>query len=119
MYRITDTKTYQQSAENLQAAMLAAVKTLEGKIAKQKAGGTGKTVVKFHKTVLGKVLGDRSHFELTVQPTSDGSQLDVLAYPLDAIGRELKFGARKGVTKTLLSWLHAHIDHQLAKQSTS
>ncbi len=114
MYRITDTKTYEQSAENLQKAALAAVAALEGKIAKQN-GDT--TIVKFHKTILGKVLGDRSHFELTIQPNGTGSQLDVLAYPLNAVGQELKFGVRKGVTQTILSWLHAHIDHQLSKQA--
>lgn len=112
MYRVNDTKTYQRSAEDLKTATLAAIDTLGGKVEKQDAN-TSKMIVKFHKTILGKVLGDRTHFEITVQPSGDGSQLVVMAYPLDAIGRELKFGARKGVTQTVLSWLHAHIDHQL------
>lgn len=114
MYRVTDTKMYTQSAESLQQATMAAVDALGGKIASQV---DATTIVKFHKTILGKVLGDRTHFELTIQPNDDGSQLDLLAYPLDAIGRELKFGARKGVTRTVISWLHAHIDYQLSMQS--
>ena len=112
MYEINDSKSYDQSAEKLHKATLAAVDALGGKVHKQ---SDDEIVVKFHKTILGKVLGDRTHFDLNIKPTADGSQLDVTAYPLDAIGRPLKFGARKGVTKTVLTWLHAHIDNQLSK----
>ena len=113
-YTITDNKQYAVSAETLRQATLAAVAALEGKVEKDDAS-TGEIVVKFNKTILGKVLGDRTHFELTVLESADGAQLDVTAFPLDAVGRKLHFGARKGVTKTVLSWLHAHTDHQLKK----
>jgi hypothetical protein len=38
----------------------------------------------------------------------------VEAYPLDAIGRQLKFGAREGVVETVVSWFYAHLEHRLA-----
>ena len=112
MYRITNTKNYTNSPEELEQATLRALNTLEGKIVAQDAGNL---TVKFHKTILGKVLGDRTHFELAIRPNGDGSELEVLGYPLNAIGQELQFGARKGVTQTVLTWLHAHIDHQLTQ----
>ncbi len=35
------------------------------------------------------------------------------AYPLDALNRKLMFGARKGVTQTIVSWFFAHLEHNL------
>ncbi len=111
---INNTKAYSVSAETLYDATLTAVNNLEGKIESQdEAAGT--ISVKFHKTVLGKVLGDRTEFNLTVRPTDSGSELEATGWPLDAVGRPLKFGARKGVAQTVLTWIHAHIDHNLKK----
>ncbi len=111
---ITDHKTYTVSADALFAAAITAVTNLEGNIQSQDKD-SGEIVVKFHKTVLGKVLGDRTWFELTIKPTNEGSSLDVTAYPLNAVGQKLMFGARKGVTRTVLNWIYAHIDNNLAK----
>ncbi len=35
------------------------------------------------------------------------------AYPLDAIDRKLMFGARKGVTQTVVTWFTAHLENNL------
>lgn len=115
---INDTKAYTISAESLYAAAMTAVTNLEGKLESQDADA-GTIVVKFHKTILGKVLGDRTHFELTIRPNDEGSELDVMGYPLDAVGRKLQFGGRKGVAQTVLSWIHAHIDHNLKSANSS
>jgi hypothetical protein len=36
------------------------------------------------------------------------------AYPLDAVERKLMFGARKGVTQTVVTWFLEQLDQQLA-----
>jgi len=36
------------------------------------------------------------------------------AYPLDAVERKLLFGARKGVTRTMVNWFIEQLDQQLA-----
>ena len=113
-YTITDQKTYAVSAESLYSAALTAVTNLEGKLQSQNAD-SGEIVVKFHKTIHGKVLGDRTWFSLTIRPNADESTLDITAYPLNAVGQKLMFGARKGVPRTVLNWIHAHIDHNLKK----
>jgi hypothetical protein len=58
--------------------------------------------VKFDKTLLGKVLGDRTQMTCVVQADGDGSKVIMDIYPLDAVGRKLMFGARKGVSEEVL-----------------
>ncbi len=111
---ITDSKTYPNSPQSLFVASLTAVTNLEGKVQNEDAD-SGDISVNFHKSIHGKVLGDRSHFDLEIRPNGDGSELSITGYPLDAVGQPLKFGARKGVTRTILSWIYAHIDHNLQK----
>jgi hypothetical protein len=69
--------------------------------------------VKFDKTILGKVLGERTHLTCEVRSQNEGSLVSVDAYPLDAVGRKLLLGARKGVTATVVSWFLAHLEHTL------
>jgi len=35
------------------------------------------------------------------------------AFPLDAVERKLMFGARPGVTLTVVTWFLAHLEHHL------
>ena len=86
---------------------------LEGKIIRQDET-TGRFDVQFNKTILGKVLGERTRMEITVSAISQNTcGLALSAYPLDAIGRKLLFGARKGVTQKVMDWFLAHLEHNL------
>ena len=38
------------------------------------------------------------------------------AFPLDAVERMLMFGARKGVTQTVVAWFSAHLENNLGVQ---
>ena len=69
--------------------------------------------VQLDKTVLGKVLGDRVYLKSVVQEDGEHSKVIVDAYPLDAVGRKLMFGARKGVTQTVIDWFFEHLDKNL------
>lgn len=46
----------------------------------------------------------------------DAIALVVKAYSVDAVGRKLISGARKGVTRTVLTWFFACLKHHLEKQ---
>ena len=110
-YTINENRTYDVTAETLKQAVLAAISGLEGKMVKDE---TMMAKATFHKTIHGKVLGDRTH--LTVNLTEkDGAKtgVDVEVYPLDAIGRPLQFGAREGVSQTIMTWFFAHLEHNL------
>ncbi len=111
-YTITSNKRYQQPAEAVYQAALGAVGGLEGKIEAEDVA-TGTVQAKFNKTIHGKVLGDRTRFHVTIKTDGDESVVEVEGYPIDPVGRKLMFGARKGVTKQVMAWFFAHLEHRL------
>ena len=114
-YEVQEEKTYEKPTADLYAAALKAIAGLEGKVEKQKPED-GEIEAKFDKKILGKVLGERTHLAIKVSsPSGGGSTIAIEAYPLDPVGRKLMFGARKGVTGTVVSWFIAHLEHHLGK----
>lgn len=114
-YEIQQEKSYDKSAQNVFNAALKAVAGLEGKVLKQDPG-SGALEAKYDKKILGKVLGDRTQMTAHVTPQSDtSSAIRVEIYPIDPVGRKLMFGARKGVSQTVLTWFFAHLEHHLEK----
>jgi hypothetical protein len=105
-------KAYGQDPQTLYRAALAAVKHLAGEVVED-APQRGRLVVKFPKTILGKTLGERTHLTCDVRDRDGGGQVVVDAYPLDAIERKLMFGARKGVTRAVVTLFIEHLDKQL------
>ena len=113
-YTITDEKHLSYPSDTVLAAVQGAAKGLEGKIIHQEDQVVH---IRFHKTIHGQVLGDRSVFELALHEIDGRTRLAIEAYPVDAIGKKLMFGARKGVTQKVLTWFWAHMDHHLSKES--
>jgi len=107
-------KEYAQNVQSVYAAALKAVETLDGKVATNSPEGL-QFEAKFPKTILKNTLGERTHLTCVVRPQGETSQVVVDAYPLDALERKLMFGARKGVTQTVVTWFMAHLEHHLAK----
>lgn len=106
-------KVYPSPIDKVQQAIYGAVDGLEGKVTnhdKEK----GLLTVQFNKTILGKVLGERTQLEISINSiSSEECSLALATYPLDALGRKLMFGARKGVSKTVMDWFIAHLEHRL------
>ncbi len=114
-YTVNQSKQYSVDPDTLYQAAKGAMEGLEGKFETEDSE-SGTLVARFHKTVLGKVLGDRAWVQVIISGSNDGgSNLELTAYPLDAIGNKLMFGARKGALKTLLAWFDAHLNHRLPK----
>lgn len=107
-------KTYSHNTQSVFQAALKAVEKLEGSLETHSPEKL-QMEVKFNKTILGKVLGERTHLTCEVRPQGAESLVVVDAYPLDAVGRKLMFGARKGVTATVVSWFLAHLENNLGK----
>lgn len=105
-------KTYPQDAQTVYQAALKATEKLQGKVI-----GTSTDKLRleanFPKVILGKTLGERTYCSCEVQPHEAGCLVILDAYPLDALNRKLLFGARKGVTQTLVTWFVAHLEHNL------
>lgn len=112
-YDIHQEKTYSQSVADVHAAALKSVAALKGQFVSS-APEQHRFEVKFDKTVLGKVLGDRSQMTCVVVADGEGSKVVVDGYPLDAIGRKLMFGARAGVTQTVIGWFLEHLEKNLS-----
>ncbi len=108
-------KSYEKTAEAVYAAALKAAGGLEGQVSNQKTG-EGAFEIRFDKKILGNVLGERTFMSVKVSPNpaGGGSTIAIEAYPLDPVGRKLMFGARKGVTQTVVTWFFAHLEHNLA-----
>jgi hypothetical protein len=86
---------------------------LEGKL-KQQDPAVGTIVAIFNKKILGNVLGDRTEMNIQITPAgNDRCDIAVTIYPIDPVGRKLMFGARKGVSRTVLDWFWAHLEHRL------
>ncbi len=111
-----ENKTYSQAPEVVYQAALGAVDGLGGSIERQDPAA-GTIAVNFDKKILGKVLGDRTHLSVAITEADAGTAVALEAYPLDAIGRPLKFGARKGVAATIVSWFVAHLEHRLKESA--
>lgn len=111
-YTINESREYAHSAEKTYHAACKAVTGLEGKFLDQDVESHTLSA-KFHKTIHGKVLGDRTYLSINIDDNGDQCQLHAEIYPLDAVGRRLMFGARNGVSATVLNWFFAHVDHHL------
>ncbi len=115
-YTIEEEKIFQASAADLQKAILGAIGGLEGEVLKHDAEA-GRIEVKFPKTILGNVLGDRTQMELDLESVSASeTKLALKIYPINPVGQVLQFGARKGVPRKVMTWFFAHTEHRLKKE---
>ena len=71
----------------------------------------------FPKTIFGKTLGERTHLSCEGRAQGELSLVVVDAYALDAVERKLMFGARKGVTRSVVTWFMQQLDLQLTSSA--
>ena len=112
LFDVHQEKTYTQDRSKVYDAAKKSVEKLKGQILKSKPDDF-QFEVKFEKTLLGKVLGDRTQMTCVVQADGDGSKVVMDIYPLDAIGRKLMFGARKGVSEEVLRLFIENLESNL------
>jgi hypothetical protein len=105
-------KKYTRDAQSVYQAALKTTEKLSGALVSSSVEKL-RIETKIPKTVLGKVLGERTYLSCEVRPEGEGSLVILDAYPLDALERKLMFGARKGVTLTVVTWFTAHLENNL------
>jgi len=111
-YDVHQEKTFLQERGKVYDAAKKSVEKLKGQMLKSKPEEF-QFEVKFDKTLLGKVLGDRTQMTCVVQAEGDGSKVIMDIYPLDAVGRKLMFGARKGVSEEVLKLFLENLESNL------
>lgn len=105
-------KSYAKDAQSIYQAALKATEKLDGKIISS-APEQHRFTARFPKVILGKTLGERTELSCEVRSNGEGGVAVVDAFPLDAVERKLMFGARPGVTLTVVTWFIAHLEHNL------
>ena len=111
-FEVHQEKTYSQERSKVYDAAKKSVEKLKGQMVKSKPEDF-QFEVKFDKTLLGKVLGDRTQMTCIVQADGEGSKAVMDIYPLDAVGRKLMFGARKGVSEEVLRLFTENLESNL------
>ena len=105
-------KNYAKDAQSIYQAALKATEKLDGKVISS-TPDQHRFTARFPKTILGQVLGERTELSCQVHADGEGGLAVVEAFPLDAVERKLMFGARKGVTQTVVTWFIAHLENNL------
>ncbi|NWG05226.1 MAG: hypothetical protein HXY35_00930 [Chloroflexi bacterium] len=111
-FEVHQEKAYSQERGKVYEAAKKSVEKLKGQMLKSKPEEF-QFEVKFDKTLLGKVLGDRTQMTCVIQADGEGSKLVMDIYPLDAVGRKLMFGARKGVSEEVLRMFMENLESNL------
>lgn len=105
-------KSYAKDTQSIYQAALKATEKLGGKIISSQPEQY-RFAARFPKVILGQTLGERTELSCEVRTNGEGGMVVVDAFPLDAVERKLLFGARKGVTLTVVTWFIAHLENNL------
>ncbi len=113
-YEIKKVMVYPEPFEEVYKVAYRTVQDLGGKIVKHDLANK-QLFGQMDKKFQGKVVGDRSQLEMTFSTDGDGNTvLSMYAYPLNAIGQKLMFGARKGVVEMVLAGYFEEVAKRLA-----
>jgi len=116
-FEINKTMTYPQPFEVVYRAAYLTIQELGGKVIKHDLANK-QLFGQMDKKFQGRLLGDRSQLEMTFSQDTQGSTvLSIYAYPLNAVGQKLMFGARQGVVETVLAGFFSEVARKLAAQT--
>ncbi len=110
-------KNYPKDVQDIFKAALKATERLGGKVISY-TPEQFKFTARFPKVILEKTLGERTELSCEIRADGEGGMVVVDAFPLDAVERKLMFGARKGVTLTVVTWFIAHLENNLGLLQT-
>lgn len=112
-YEKESTKMFQYPLNHVYQSAIFCIKYMGGKIIKQDQE-KGILHAQMDKKLFGNYLGDRSQLE--IQFTDEGNtqtSIYIFAYPLNAVGQKLMFGARKGVVDKIISTFYQELEKYL------
>jgi hypothetical protein len=105
-------KSYTKDAQSVYDAAVKAATKMEAKFIST-SPEQFKFTARFPKVIFGKTLGERTELSCAVRTDGEAGTVIVDAFPLDAVERKLMFGARAGVTLTVVTWFIAHLENNL------
>jgi hypothetical protein len=114
-FEINTSKQFKYPFEKVYEAACLSAEAMGAKILKNDAANK-RLQIKVDKKLYGKILGDRSMLEVVFSAEAGGTKVDVMGYPLNAVGQKLMFGARKGVVETVLAAFFIEIEKRLTEK---
>lgn len=118
-YEQSSNKTIPYPRDQVFQAAKAIVPSMGGKILKEDEE-KGILHAQMDKKLFGNYLGDRSKLEMQfTEEGKDSTNISIFAYPLDAVGQKLMFGARKGVVETIIKTFYEELEKHLKKNFPS
>jgi hypothetical protein len=112
-FEVKKVMTYSQSFEEVYKAAYLSIQSLKGKVVKHDLANK-QLFGQMDKKFKGEVLGDRSQLEMTFSQDAGGKTVvSMYAYPLNAVGQKLMFGARKGVVETVVAGFFEEVAQKL------
>jgi len=107
------TKTVNFSTEDVYKSIIYCVTYMGGKILKDDP--QQKILhAQMDKKLFGDYLGDRSKLEIELTELGkEETKIDIYAYPLNAVGQKLMFGARKGVVENMMMAFYKEVGKRL------
>ena len=102
-YEKKRSEVFANSFKDVYRAAFVCAKELGGKILKNEPDQK-ELHVQMNKRIKGETLGDRSKFEMSFEDdVPEQTTINIFAYPLNAVGQKLMFGARKGVVERAMT----------------
>lgn len=115
-YEKESTKVINYPHEEVYRAGYLSIKNMGGKILKHDPENK-QLHAQMDKKLYGKVLGDRSKLEIQFSDEGESAtKIYIFAYPLNAVGQKLMFGARKGVVETVIAAFYDEVEKQLSSE---
>lgn len=113
-FEVKKVMTFSQPFDEVYKAAYRTIPELGGKVVKHDLDNK-KLFGQMDKKFQGKLLGDRSQLEMTFSSDASGNTVvSMYAYPLNAIGQKLMFGARAGVVETVVKGFFEEVAKKLA-----
>lgn len=112
-YEQKSNRTFPYPMQMVFQSTLSCIKQMGGKIIKQDQE-KGTLQAQMDKKLFGDYLGDRSQLEIQlVDEGETQTSINIFAFPLNAVGQKLMFGAREGVVETIISTLYQLMNKNL------
>ena len=112
-YEQESNKKFNYPLEDVFQAAKYCVTYMGGKVLKEDQE-SGLLHAQMDKKLFGDYLGDRSKLEISI--TAESEQLTniyIFAFPLNAVGQKLMFGAREGAVETMVSAFYEQVEKKL------
>lgn len=115
-YERESTKIIKFSIEDVYESASFCVKHMGGKILKD---DPQQRILhaQMDKKLFGNYLGDRSKLEIEFNEVgNEETKVFIYAYPLNAVGQKLMFGARKGVAEKIIAAFYEEVEKHLQEK---